>query len=131
MRKVLAVFVLACLLLMGHSTLFGAEPVVVSALDLHKAAASDARAAEALYLGKIVQVKGIVVSKGISKYLTPNVVLTSHEGGPELIICVLPRLDVAKLSNFEPGQTATLSGKVYRMGGERIIMKECTVPETN
>jgi len=123
MRKVLAVFILGCV---GSFTLFGAEPVVISAQDLHKAAASDSKAAEAQYLGKTVLVKGIVVSKGISRYLTPNVVLSSREGGPELVICVLPRLDTGKLADFEPGQTVTFSGRVHRMS-ERVVMKECTV----
>ena len=130
MQRVAAAFVVVSLLLMGSITIFGAEPVAISAYDLHKAGSDDSRAAEAQYLGKTVLVKGIVVSKGISKYLTPTVTLSSSAGGPELIICVLPRLDVAKLSNFEPGQSVTFSGKVYRMS-ERVVMKECTTTENH
>ena len=124
MRRVLAVFVLGCTLLMGPSTIFASEPAVISAQDLHKAASDDPKAAEAQYLGKTVLVKGIVVSKGISRYLTPNVVLSSHDGGPELVICVLPRLDAGKLSDFEPGQSVTFSGRVHRLS-TRVILKEC------
>jgi len=128
MRRVFAVLMLGCILLMGPSTLFGAEPEVFTAYDIHKAASEDSKAANAQYLGKTVTVKGIVVAKGISRYLTPTVTLSSREGGPDLIVCVLPRLDVGKLSNFEPGQEVTFTGRVQHMG-ERIILKECTVTE--
>ena len=124
----LSIVILFCILLAGPSAVFGAEQEVISAQDLHKAAADNAKAAEAKYLNKTVQVKGIVVSKGMSKYLTPNVVLSSREGGQELIICVLPRLDAGKLSDFTPGQTVTMSGRVHRLG-ERVVMKECKFVE--
>jgi len=130
MLRVFAVLILGCILLMGPSAIFGAEPAVINAQDLHKAASDNSRAAEAQYLGKTVLVKGIVVSKGISRYLTPTVTLSAYEKGPELIICVLPRLDVGKLASFEPGQNVTFSGRVYRMG-ERVIIKECTVAGNN
>ena len=130
MQRILALFIVGCILLIGPSTVFGAEPVVIAAYDIHKAASDDSKAADAQYLGKTILVKGIVVSKGISRYLTPTVTLSSREGGPELIICVLPRLDVGKLSNFEPGQSVTFSGRVQRLG-ERIILKECTAVEGN
>ena len=124
MRRILAGLIFGCILLMGPSAIFGAE--VISAYDLHRAATDNSRAADTQYLNKTVLVKGIVVSKGISRYLTPTVTLSSHEKGPELIICVLPRLDVGKLASFEPGQSVTFSGRVQRMG-ERVIIKECTV----
>ena len=130
MRKLLAVLILGCVLLAGPSVIFGAEPIVITAHELHKTAADDSGAAEARYLNKTVLVTGIVVSKGISRYLTPNVVLSSSKGGPELIICVLPRLDAGKLSDFEPGQTVTFSGRVHRLS-TRVVMKECTVPGNN
>ena len=126
MRKLLAVLVFVCTLLIGPFSVFGTELLVISAHDFHKAATDDPTAARELYLGKTVQVSGIVVSKGISRYLTPNVVLSSHAGGPELIICVLPRLDAGKLSDFEPGQSVTFSGRVQRLS-ERVVMKECQV----
>ena len=130
MRRILTALILGCILMTGPSAVFGAEPAVISAQDLHKAASENSKAAEAQYLGKTVLVKGIVVSKGISRYLTPNVALSGREGGPELIICVLPRLDVGKLTDFEPGQIVTFSGRVHRMS-ERVILKECTVTESN
>jgi len=126
MRRFLAVFILGCTLLMGPSAVFGSEIMVVTAQELHKAMTDDLKAAQAQYLSKTIQVKGIVVSKGISKYLTPNVVLSNSAGGPELVICVLPRLDAGKLSDFEPGQSVTFSGRVNSMS-TRIVMKECTV----
>ena len=118
--------ILGCALLMGPAAIFGTEPVVFTAQEFHKAGADDSRAAEAQYLGKTVMVRGIVVSKGISRYLTPNVVLSGSKDGPELIICVLPRLDVGKLSDFEPGQSVTFSGRVHRLS-QRVILKECKV----
>ena len=126
MRKVLAILVFGCTLLIGPSTVFGTELISISAHDFHKAASDNPEAARELYLGKTVQVSGIVVSKGISRYLTPNVVLSSHAGGPEMIICVLPRLDAGKLSDFEPGQIVSFSGRVQAMS-QRIVMKECKV----
>jgi len=131
MRRVLAVFVLGCTLLAGPAMIFGSQPVVITAEDLLKAATDNPSAAEAQYLNKTVQVKGIVVSKGISRYLTPNVVLSNREGGPELVICVLPRLDTAKLSDFEPGQSVTFSGRVHRLSAQRVIMKECKAATNN
>jgi len=130
MRKILAVIILGYMMLMGPNAVFSTEQIVISAAELHKARSDDLKAAEALYLGKTVLVKGIVVSKGISKYLTPNVVLSSHAGGPELIICVLPRLDAGKLSDFEPGQSVTFSGRVQSLT-QRVVMKECTVQASN
>ena len=130
MRRILAMLVLGCALLMGPSGIFSAEPEVISAQDLHRAVSAGSKAAEAQYLNKTVQVKGVVVSKGMSKYLTPNVALSGSEKGPELVICVLPRRDVGKLSDFEPGQNVTFSGRVHRLG-ERVIMKECTVTARN
>ena len=127
MRRILAMLVLGCALLMGPSGIFSAEPEVISAQDLHRAGS---KAAEAQYLNKTVQVKGVVVSKGMSKYLTPNVALSGSEKGPELVICVLPRRDAGKLSDFEPGQNVTFSGMVHRLG-ELIIMKECSVTARN
>jgi len=129
MRRVLAVFIiLGCALLAGPATVFGSGPAVVTAQELQKAMTDNVEAAKAQYLGKTILVKGIVVSKGISRYLTPNVVLSSHEGGPELIICVLPRLDAGKLSDFEPGQSVTFSGRVHNLS-QRVVMKECTVSQ--
>ena len=130
MKKVLAMLILGCVFLAGPSMIFSAEPQVISAQDLHRAASVDPRAAEAQYLNKTVLVTGIVVSKGMSRYLTPNVVLSASEGGSELVICVLPRRDAGKLSDFEPGQRVTFSGRVHRIG-ERIVMKECTVRANN
>jgi uncharacterized protein YneF (UPF0154 family) len=125
MKRVLAVFVLGCALLAGSSAAFGADLIVISSHDLQKAFADNPRTAEEQYVGKIVQVNGIVVSKGMSRYMTPNVVLSDREGGAVRVICVLPRLDVGKLSDFTPGQNATMSGKVYRMSERGVVIKEC------
>jgi len=89
--------------------------------------ADNPKAAEEQYLNKTIQVTGIVVSKGISRYLTPTVTLSGSAGGPDMVICVLPRLDAGKLSDFQPGQRVTFSGRVQAMS-RLVIMKECRVP---
>ena len=126
MRRILSVFILACTLLMWPSIIFAAEPKVITAQDLFKAVTNDLEAARSLYLYETIHVSGIVVSKGISRYLTPNVVLSDRAGGSEMIICVLPRLDAAKLSDFQPGQSVTFTGRVQAMS-QRVVMKECKV----
>jgi hypothetical protein len=131
MRKKLTVFLLCCALLIGLSLVSsGAEREVISADDLRKEFADNQNAAEAKYLGKTIFVEGIVISTGMSRYLTPNVVLSDKKDGTAKVICVLPRLDANKLSDFETGQKVIMSGRVYRLS-ERgvIIMKECKVAE--
>ena len=126
MKITLTVVIFGCLLLAAVSATLGAEQVVIGAYDLHKAASEDRKSAEALYLGQTIQVKGIVVAKGMSIYFTPTVTLSNSEGGEEYIICVLPRLDVGKLSDFRIGQSVIMSGRVNTLG-QRVIVKESKV----
>ena len=129
MKKVLVVFLLACILLTGSSVVFGSEREVIPSHELVKAFADNRSAAEAQYLGKVVLVNGVVLSTGMSRYMTPNVVLSDRAKGDVQVICVLPRLDVGKLANFTPGQSVTMSGKVYRVSERGVITKECKVAE--
>ena len=129
MRRTLAMFVLGCALLAGTAVASGAERIVISAHDLRKAAIDDRNAAEARYLNKTVRISGIVLSTGISRYMTPNVELSDREGGPVQAICVLPRLDAGKLSDFKPGQSATMSCRVHALSERAVILKECTAAE--
>ena len=71
-----------------------------------------------------VTVTGFVIDKGISKYATPYVTLSDKTNGKEYAVCVLPRTDVTKLSDFSKGQKVTLSGNYYSMK-ERIVIKKC------
>ena len=129
-KKIIAVLAIGCTLLAGLPAVSDAdEQIVIAAHDLRKAFADNQNAAEAQYTGKTVLVKGIVVSTGMSKYMTPNVTLSDHEGGTVHAICVLPRLDVGKLSDFKPAQSVTMSGRVYRLSERGVVLKECKAVE--
>ena len=128
MRKIIVFSIFIALVLASPLTIFATEKVVITAQELYRAATQDPKAAEALYLGKTMSIRGVVVATGISRYLTPTVTLSSHNGGPEMIICVLPRLDAGKLSDFTPGQTVTFSGRIHRVS-ERVVVKESKAVE--
>jgi len=88
-------------------------------------------AAKAQYMDKTVQIKGIVVDKGMSRYMTPYVELSENGKGPAPALCVLPYVGVAywnrsaQLSDFKQGQTVTMSGRVHNITKERVVLKEC------
>ena len=130
MRKILMAVILGSILLAAPGATSGTEPASIAARDLRQAFADDYRAAEAQYLGKTVLVKGTVLSTGISKYMTPTVSLSDRTEGELHVICVLPRLDVNKLADFNPGQSVTMSGRVYSLS-ERgvVVVKECKTAE--
>ena len=75
-------------------------------------------------MGQTVQIKGIVLSAGISRFLTPYVELSERQGGPALARFVLPCRDVIKLSSSSPGQSVTMSGRVHRLNENRVPLKE-------
>ena len=129
MRKILTAVILGGVLLAAPGATSGMEPAVIAARDLRQAFADDFRAAEAQYLGKTVLVKGIVLSTGMSKYMTPTVSLSDRAAGELHVICVLPRLDVNKLSDFNPGQSVIMSGRVYRLSERGVVVKECKTAE--
>ena len=129
MKRIPAILILGCLLLAVPFAVSGTENEVLTVNDLKKAYADNPRAAEAKYLGNTVIVKGFVLSAAISRYLTPAVTLSDREGGEAQAICVLPRLDVGKLSGFKTGQSVTISGKVYRLSADRVVIKECSAVE--
>ncbi len=128
MRTIPGALTLGCVLLAGLPAT-GAEQAIVASHDLRQAFADDHSAAEARYLGKTVRVRGVVLSTGMSRYMTPNVVLSDREKGPVQIICVLPRLDVGKLSDFNPNQSVTMAGRVYRLSERGVVLKECKAAE--
>jgi hypothetical protein len=127
MKKILSTFVFVCVLLAFASAVSGTE-AVISPHDLLKASSGDLNAAKEKYLNKTVLLKGVVVSTGMSRYMTPNVVITDQ--GAEAI-CVLPYVGIAywnrsaQLDDFEKGQTVTMSGRVHNMTKERVVLKEC------
>ncbi|MDL2263057.1 OB-fold putative lipoprotein [Synergistaceae bacterium OttesenSCG-928-I11] len=86
----------------------------------------DREKAEAKYIGQTLNFTGVVTGTGISIYLTPNVMLSDSPNGRTHLVCVLPRADVGKLSEFKKGEQATLMGRVYRSkSGGSVVIKEC------
>ena len=132
MKRVLSAFTFSCVLLAGQIIVFGAEQDVLTPYYLRKAVSDDLNAARDQYLNKTVQIKGTVVSTGMSRYMTPNVVLSDQ--GAE-VICVLPYVGVAywnrsdQLSDFKQGQIVTMSGRVHAMSERAVVFKECKAVE--
>ena len=106
------------------------EEKVFAPHDLPKAFAENPSEAKTQYMNKTVQIKGIVVDKGMSRYMTPYVELSESGKGPATALCVLPYLGVAywnrsaQLSDFEQGQTVTMSGRVNSLNENRVLLKE-------
>jgi hypothetical protein len=86
-------------------------------------------------MNKTVQIKGIVVDKGMSIYMTPYVELSENGKKPALARCVLPYVGIvhldrsAQLSDFEQGQTVTMSGRVHRLKENLVLLKESKAVE--
>jgi len=103
--------------------------------DLPKAFAENSSEAKAQYMDKTVQIKGVVVDKGMSRYMTPYVELSENGKGPAPALCVLPYVGIAywnrsaQLSGFEQGQTVTISGRVHNLNENRVLLKESKVVE--
>ena len=124
MRRLLAALAMGCFLLAGAPAASGAEQAVIESQNLRKAITDDSG-----LIGQIVQVKGIVLSTGISRFMTPNVMLSDSDGGPVQVICVLPRLDAGKLSDFKPGQSVTMAGRVLKVTERGVLLKESKAVE--
>jgi len=129
MRRILMTVILGGILMAAPGATFGTEPAVIAVRDLRQTFADNYNAAEAQYMGKTVLVRGIVLSTGMSRYLTPTVSLSDREAGELYVICVLPRIDVNKLSDFSPGQSVTMSGRVYSLSERAVVVKECKTAE--
>ena len=87
---------------------------------------NDRQKAEAKYLGQTLSYTGVVTGTGISIYMTPNVMLSDSADGQNYLICVLPRADVNKLSDFSKGDLVTMTGRVNSSkAGGGVVIKEC------
>ena len=137
MKKILcAVAIVVCLAGYAWSAATSVtEEKVFTPRDLPKAFAENPSVIKAQYMDKTVQIKGIVVDKGMSKYMTPYVELSESGKGPAPALCVLPYIGVAywnrstQLSDFEQGQTVTMSGRVHNLNENRVLLKESKVVE--
>ena len=102
------------------------EIPTIAARDFWQEFEDDRPQAETKYIGQTLNYTGVVVDTGISIYLTPNVMLSDSPDGRTYLICVLPRADVNKLSQFKKGEQVTLTGRVYRSkAGGGVVIKEC------
>ena len=97
----------------------------MTAKDFWQEFQDDRHNAEAKYIGQTLNYTGVVVDTGISIYLTPNVMLSDSPGGRTYLVCVPPRADVNKLSEFKKGEQITMTGRVYRSkAGGGVVIKE-------
>ena len=112
-----------------------AEDKVFAPRDLPKAFAENPSGIKAQYMGKIVHIKGIVVDKGMSRYMTPYVELSESGEAPAFALCVLPYSGMAywnrsaQLSDFDKGQIVTISGRVHSLNENRVLLKESKAME--
>ena len=123
MKKIILLFMAVCLL----PTVFADELVTVP--SLLEEFQSDSDAFREKHIGNKVTISAVVADTHISIYLTPVVSLVEKVGDEAKIICVLPRLEANKLSNFKKGQKVTMSGTLYAAREEKIVIKQCQVEE--
>ena len=114
-----------------------AEEKIFAPHELPGAFAENPDGAKAQYMNKTVRIKGVVVDKGMSRYMTAYVELSESGKGPAPAFCVLPYVGIAywnrsaQLSDFEQGQTVTISGRVHSLNENRVLLKESeTVEQT-
>jgi hypothetical protein len=130
-RLFCAVLMVVCLAGYAWSeTTSGSEEKVFTPQYLPKAFLENSNETKTQYMGKTVQIKGIVVDKGMSRYMTPYVELSESGNGPAPARCVFPYVGIAhwnrsaQLDEFEIGQTVTISGRVHSLNENRVLLKE-------
>jgi hypothetical protein len=118
---------LVCLLALNMALTAGAAVAgeALEARALWQAFQADQRGAADTYFTRQVTVSGVVVETGMSIYATPNVKLSDAQGGDVYVICVLPRADAFKLSDFTIGERASLVGTVRHNNKGAVVIKEC------
>ena len=110
---------------LAAGTVMAGEAIAVKALwqefqDNQQAAANK-------YFTREVTVSGVVIEAAMSIYATPAIRLSDVKGGETYVICVLPRADMLKLSDFKPGERATLIGTVRHNNKGTVVIKDCRV----
>jgi hypothetical protein len=138
MKKIFcAITIVVCLVgyTCNAAPLSEVEEKIFAPHELPKAFAENPDATKAQYMGKTVLIKGIVVDKGMSVYMTPYVALSESGKEPTPARCVLPYIGIAywnrsgQLSDFEIGQTVIMSGRVHNLNENRVLLKESKVFE--
>ena len=127
MKRLSKVGLPACLLALAVMLTAGAavagEAMEVKAL--WQEFRNNQQAAANKYFTRTVTVSGVVVEAAMSIYATPAIRLSDVKAGEVYVICVLPRADMRKLSDFKPGERATLIGTVRHNNSGPIVIKEC------
>jgi hypothetical protein len=106
------------------------EGVVFAPQDLPKIFSDNPNEAKTQYMNKTVQIKGIVVDKGMSIYMTPYLAISENGKEPALARCVFPYIGIAywnrsaQLDEFKIGQTVTISGRVHNLNENRVLLKD-------
>lgn len=120
-RKIqFAVFCFVCLL---TSLAFANGAVLPS--SLWNAFQANPDAFRVKHAGTKLTLRAVVADTYISIYLTPVVSLVDKAGEDAKVICVLPRLDADKLSDFKKGETVVMTGNFYAAREEKIVIKQC------
>ena len=127
MKRLSKAGLLACVLslavMLTAGTPMAGEAIAVKALwqefqDNQQAAADK-------YFTREATVSGVVVEAAMSVYATPAIRLSDVKDGNIYVICVLPRADMLKLSDFKPGERATLIGTVRHNNSGIVVIKDC------
>ena len=127
MKRLSGIGLPACLLALAVTLTAGAviagEAIEVKAL--WQEFQDNQQAAAGKYFTREVTVSGVVVEAAMSIYATPAIRLSDVKAGKIYVVCVLPRADMLKLSDFKPGARATLIGTVRHNNSGPIVIKEC------
>ena len=127
LRKIV---LLACMVGLFHifaGTALGQEPPKAFPVrEFWQAFEKDRQNAEKDLVGQYFNFTGVVVDKGMSIYMTPNIMLSDVPGGSIYLICVLPRTDTGTLSEYKNGDRVTMTGRVHRSkSGGGVVIKDC------
>ena len=121
----LLVWLLVLIVMVAAGTAMAGEAVEVKVL-WHEFQDNQQAAADK-YFTREVTVSGVVIEAAMSIYATPAIRLSDVKDGETYVICVLPRTDMLKLSDFKPGERATLTGEVRSYNKGRVVIKGCRV----
>ena len=118
---------MAALMLSFAGTAISQEPALTfHAKDFWQKFEDNRQKAQEEYIGKTMNFTGVVIETGMSVYLTPTVKLSDAPDGSTYLICVLPRADAGKLSEYTRGDQVTMTGRVYSSNaGKAVVIKEC------
>ena len=120
------ILLVAALFLFSGTAISQKPSVTFPAKDFWQKFEDDRQKAKEEYIGKTMNFTGVVIETGMSIYLTPNVKLSDSPDGPVYLICVLPRADTGKLSEYTKGDRITMTGRVYSSNpGKAVVIKEC------